>query len=326
MLRVGTDCSGLDAVATALNQIGRPFSYEFASDICPIVRTLLEKGDQPPRQIFGDIRKRPVANVPEVDLYVAGFPCQPFSTRGLRKGLNDERNVFHRVLEYIQTHLPRAFLLENVQGLVQHDHGRTFAAILQQLDMLPGYTVEWRLLSPHQFGWPQRRVRVFMIGRRDVAGGFVWPAPTTAPRQTLESVLLSREEAVRHYAACTRPLRPYYQRALAVVQRLAADQKRDLDAQPNIILLGQAPGNEYLGVPGICPCLTSKTHYYYVTHQKRFLAPQETLLLQGYPIDHPAASLPLEKLRLLTGNSIHVGLVGLLLAELVAERVRGRVE
>ena len=72
-LRVGTDCSGLDAVREALRSIGQNFVYEFASDICPVVRDLLRAGDPAPRTIYTDVTTRDNKTAPDVDLYIAGF-------------------------------------------------------------------------------------------------------------------------------------------------------------------------------------------------------------------------------------------------------------
>lgn len=100
----------------------------------------------------------------EVDIITGGFPCQPFSTAGKRGGFSDVRGTlfFHiaRAAEQIQ---PRFLLLENVKGLLFHDKGKTFLTILTTLDEL-GYNIEWQVLNSKNFGVPQNRERVFIIG------------------------------------------------------------------------------------------------------------------------------------------------------------------
>jgi DNA-cytosine methyltransferase len=319
MLSLGTDCSGLDAVREALRQMNRPVVYEFASDICPHVRKLLRQEDSQPRRIYSDIRERSPLDPPQVDLYVAGFPCTPFSNRGNRLGLEDKRNgnVLEHILAYIAARKPRAFLLENVGVIMQHDEGRTWAAIREALAELRGYRVEWKIMSPHEYGWPQRRTRIFIVGRRTTRKApFRWPEPIPLPHGALDACLLSRAQAIASYPGCVRPFTEYYVRAMRAIRQIAARQRRDIDTEPNIVLLGQASGNEYLGTAGVSPCLTTKTHYYFVTHQNRFLCPLETLLLQGFPLTHAAAQLPKDRIRLLAGNSIHVGLLSTILEPL----------
>ena len=125
-LRVGTDCSGIEAPIQALMQMNIPFKHVFSSDIDKYCIKSI-KANYEPEIIFGDkdgsfpegdITKRNIDNVPDIDLYVCGFPCQPFSMAGERKGFEDRRgNVFFSCLEVIEKKQPKYFILENVKGL-----------------------------------------------------------------------------------------------------------------------------------------------------------------------------------------------------------------
>lgn len=115
-------------------------------------------GDDP----LGDIRK--IDNLDPFDVLLAGFPCQPFSYAGKQKGFGDTRGtLFFEVERILKAHKPKYFMLENVRGLTTHDGGRTFATIIKSLEDL-GYGVKHVLLNSSNFGVPQNRVRVYVLG------------------------------------------------------------------------------------------------------------------------------------------------------------------
>ena len=116
---------------------------------------------------YPDARNIDPADLPDFDLLCGGFPCQAFSNAGLRRGFADARGtLFFEIARLAQAKRPSYLLLENVPGLLSHDHGKTFAVILSTLDDL-GYHVEWTVLNSKYFGVPQSRKRVFLIGYLD---------------------------------------------------------------------------------------------------------------------------------------------------------------
>uniref|UniRef100_UPI0035CC96F0 DNA (cytosine-5-)-methyltransferase n=1 Tax=uncultured Sphingomonas sp. TaxID=158754 RepID=UPI0035CC96F0 len=127
-------------------------------------------------EVAGDITKVPMESIPAHDLLLAGFPCQPFSIAGVSKknalnrphGFLDETQgtLFFNVAKIIQHHRPRAFLLENVKNLVNHDKGRTFEVIHRTLTEDLGYQVHWKVINSKSFV-PQQRERIFIVGFRD---------------------------------------------------------------------------------------------------------------------------------------------------------------
>lgn len=174
-LRVGTDCSGIEAPIQALRQLKIVHSHVFSSDIDPYVIQSI-KANYDPRIIYGDITKRDAIRVPDIDLYVAGFPCQPFSMAGDRGGFADKRgNVFWSCLDVIKTKQPTYFILENVKALLWHDKGNTWKTIWDSLQ-LKNYTVKWKVLNTRDYGIPQNRERIFIVGKKN--GDFEWPEPT----------------------------------------------------------------------------------------------------------------------------------------------------
>ena len=111
-----------------------------------------------------DIREVKADEIPDHDLLTAGFPCQSFSIAGKRGGFEDTRGtLFFEIARIAKQKQPRLLLLENVKGLLSHDKGRTFGTILNTLDEL-GYDCQWQVLNSKDFGVPQNRERVFIIG------------------------------------------------------------------------------------------------------------------------------------------------------------------
>lgn len=112
--------------------------------------------------VLGDIYEQ-IENIPNHDVLIGGFPCQPFSTLGSLKGFEDERGtLFFLIKKIIQKHRPKAVVLENVKNLINHDKGSSFKKILQELDGI-GYEVRYAVLNSQNFGVPQRRNRVFIV-------------------------------------------------------------------------------------------------------------------------------------------------------------------
>ena len=128
-----------------------------------------------------DIRKADPEELPDVELLCGGFPCQAFSIAGNRGGFDDPRGtLFFEIARLTAAKRPAYLLLENVPGLLNHDGGRTFAAILHELDGL-GYFVEWQVLNSKDFGVPQSRKRVYLIGYLDKrCRGKIFPFTETA--------------------------------------------------------------------------------------------------------------------------------------------------
>ena len=114
-----------------------------------------------------DVRETDPDEMPDFDLLCGGFPCQSFSIAGHRGGFADPRGtLFFEIARLTAAKRPAYLLLENVPGLLNHDGGRTFAAILHTLDGL-GYGVEWQVLNSKDFGVPQSRKRVYLVGYLD---------------------------------------------------------------------------------------------------------------------------------------------------------------
>ena len=136
---------------------------------------------------FEDARTIDPKDLPDIDLIVGGFPCQSFSICGKRGGFEDARGtLFFEIARIAEVKRPKYLLLENVPGLLNHDSGRTFATILSTLDEL-GYDVTWQVLNSKDYGVPQARRRVYIVGyNREKCTGKVLSFTQTSGETTLQ--------------------------------------------------------------------------------------------------------------------------------------------
>jgi DNA (cytosine-5)-methyltransferase 1 len=126
----------------------------------------------------GDVRGINADDIPDFDILCAGFPCQPFSIVGQRKGFDDTRGtLFFDVARIIEAKQPAAFFLENVQGLLSHQGGATFETMRRHITETLGYSLHYKIVRACDFGLPQLRPRLFMVGFRDPETPFEFPEP-----------------------------------------------------------------------------------------------------------------------------------------------------
>jgi DNA (cytosine-5)-methyltransferase 1 len=124
----------------------------------------------------GDITQVQASDIPSFDLLLAGFPCQPFSHAGLKKGFEDTRGtLFFDIARIVKHHKPKALVLENVKGLFGHDKGNTFREILRILREELGYNVSFQILNAKHFGLPQNRARLVIVATDKSLKEFVFP-------------------------------------------------------------------------------------------------------------------------------------------------------
>lgn len=164
--------AGLGGFHIALNKLGHKcvFSCEKKEHLQELYKKNF--GIKP----HGDIKNIQADEIPEHDILCAGFPCQPFSKAGHRKGLKDKKNgdLFQHILLILNAKQPNYFILENVRSLLTHDNGATYLFIEEELEKL-GYYVDKKIYSPHNIGIPQHRERLFIVGSRKGLNSFCWP-------------------------------------------------------------------------------------------------------------------------------------------------------
>lgn len=137
--------------------------------------SLFESGN-----FVGDITKVDTSSIPDFDILTGGFPCQPFSQAGFKKGFQDARGtLFFDIARIIKDKQPVAFFIENVRGLLSHDNGKTFESIKRIIEDDLKYSFHHRIVRASDFGLPQHRPRLYMVGFRDKDVPFRFPDPIT---------------------------------------------------------------------------------------------------------------------------------------------------
>jgi len=192
-MKIGTDFSGIGSPEMALKLLGIEHKQVFACEIDKYARKSHRAIYGDDYTLYEDITKRNHSEIEQLDLYVAGFPCQAFSMAGKRKGFEDTRGtLFFNVAEFIKINQPKCFILENVKGLLSHEGGKTFQTIISLLTdnggtangqmFIPyfedglGYHVYYKVLNTKNFGIPQNRERIFIVGFKEFRE-FRFPKP-----------------------------------------------------------------------------------------------------------------------------------------------------
>ena len=237
----------------------------------------------------GDITKVNENEIPEHDILFAGFPCQPFSIIGNGKGFDDTRGtLFFDIARIISAKRPKAFILENVKRLLGHDNGRTIRTILKTLDDL-GYYVDFKVLNALDYGLPQRRERIFIIGYYKPIY-FIWPSPSKRIKKLEE--ILEKNVDEKYYAS------EYIQ------------QKRKSVHNPAFFpsIWHENKSGNVSSYPFSCALRAGASYNYLLVNGERRLTPRELLRLQGFP-DSFKIVVPEAQIRKQTGNAVPVNLV-----------------
>jgi DNA (cytosine-5)-methyltransferase 1 len=186
--------AGLGGFHVGLERLGH--ECVFASELDKNLQDLYEKnfGMRP----HGDIRAVNVDSIPKHDILCAGSPCQPFSKAGEQQGFDCPKwgDLFEHVLRVLRHHKPRYIILENVPNLERHSKGETWAQLKRGLESA-GYDIRTKHLSPHQYGIPQIRERVFIVGSRSGLGDFLWPDEAAGANLSISAVLDKNPEGAK---------------------------------------------------------------------------------------------------------------------------------
>ncbi len=250
------------AITNAAKESGWSAECVFTSEIDSECQKAYQEnfGEMP----HGDITQVEPKSIPDHDVLLAGFPCQPFSIIGQMKGFEDTRGtLFFNIASILEAKKPSAFVLENVKLLVGHDSGKTIKHIMATLKEL-GYHASFKVLNALDFGLPQKRERVFIVGFREPTY-FDWPAEKT-PMKPL-SEILEKEIPPQYFA--TDHIRE---------KRLS---KRKPTDEPTIWHENKA-GNISV-YPYSCALRAGASYNYLLVNGERRLTPREMLRLQGFP-------------------------------------------
>lgn len=259
--------AGIGGIRVALERVGG--KCVFSSELDKPCQDMYEAnfGERP----AGDITKIAARDIPDHDILTGGFPCQAFSIIGSRLGFADTRGtLFFDVERILKEKQPRAFLLENVKQLVGHDKGRTFSVILDRLDKL-GYFVHYKILNGLDFGIPQKRERIIIVGFKE---NYPFQFPThNGKTLTLSDILESHDKVDKKHF-----LSDYFRKKL---QTRLKEQGKKIMFAPSVWHENKS-GN--IGIhPYSCALRASGSYNYLVVHGIRRLTPREMFRLQGFP-------------------------------------------
>jgi DNA (cytosine-5)-methyltransferase 1 len=248
----------------------------------------------------GDINLIEPTDIPNHDILLAGFPCQPFSIAGKGLGFSDTRGtLFFNIEKILEIKKPRAFLLENVKRLTTHDNGQTYAVILEKLKNL-GYTVYSRVFNSLDFGLPQKRERIYIIGFLQPVH-FDFPIPLGYYQPLSE--LLENDDAIE----------PSYFLSETIKQKRLNAVK---GTPPFPSIWHENIGGNISALPYSCALRAGGSYNYLVVNGVRRLTAREMLRLQGFPDDFKIV-LPYSGVRKVAGNSVSVPVIKAIAGEMI---------
>jgi len=291
----------------------------------------------PEHKNYGDITKIKPNKLPDFDLLVGGFPCQAFSIAGKRKGFKDTRGtLFFDIARILKNKKPRLLLLENVKGLLSHDNGNTFKTIITTLTKL-GYDVQWQVLNSKNFGVPQNRERVFIVGHlRGTSRPQIFPftknnsediiLPTITTRVTADSNgTYVGKRSPRQIIGGSQGNRVYDPKGISTT---LASQAGGLGAKTGLYAVGGLQSHQKARKDGVSPTLTQamgmgggQTPIVWSKRIKiRRLTPMECERLQGFPDGWTEGISDTQRYKCL-GNAVTVNVVQAVAKKLVNIKV-----
>jgi len=288
--------AGIGGIRLAFEKAG--FHTVFANDFEPKCADTYDLNFKAPKLTVKDIKKIKSKDLPNFDLLLGGFPCQPFSVAGKRKGMDDERGtLFFEIANILEQHKPIGFLLENVKNLTGHNFGRTFQIILNRLDIL-GYDVKYAILNSMEYGnIPQNRERVYIVGFKketDLIKKFTFPKQMQL-KTSIQDILENKVSEKYYYN--NKPL---------------FNKLKNFNFKKNTIYQWR---RRYIreNKSGVCPTLTANMgtggHNVPLVADKkgvRKLTPRECARIQGFPDNFKLPNIADSYLYKQIGNSVSV--------------------
>jgi DNA (cytosine-5)-methyltransferase 1 len=248
----------------------------------------------------GDITLVTESDVPDHDILLAGFPCQPFSIIGNMKGFEDTRGtLFFDIARIIKKKRPRAFVLENVKLLVGHNGGKTLEKILATLKSL-GYHVEYKVLNSLNFGLPQKRERIWIVGLRDTTN-FKWPDGGMKMKPLSE--ILEKNVPLKFIAS-------------EAIQKKRL--KKFKPTETGDLIWHENKAGHISAYPYSCTLRAGASYNYLLVNGKRRLTPREMLRLQGFPEAFKIISTD-SQTRKQAGNSLPVNVAFAVIDQVITQ-------
>ena len=306
-VKVGSLFSGIGGIDLGFEQAG--FEIAWANDLDAAACKTYRNNFPNTILIEGDVRNIDPHTLSDIDVLIAGFPCQPFSVMGYRRGFNDPRgNLFFEIARFIDEKKPRVVFLENVQNLMEHDNGKTFLVIYNALAQF-GYSVKYKVINATDINIPQHRARIFIVAFRDIedCDRFEFPEAILL-EATIEDIIdrTVKHDDIYYYGSESR----YFKTLNAKIVDNTGIYRID-DS-------GIATRKW-----DICPTLKANMGTY---HDRvpiirddfgiRKLTPMECLAFQGYPKDYSFKGVSLENAYKQCGNTVCVPIIKSIAAKL----------
>lgn len=317
--RVGSLYAGVGGICLGFKNAGFEMAWanEWDARACQTYRHNFDH-----RLIEGDVWKVDLNSLEPVDVLTAGFPCQPFSVAGYRKGFDDDRgNHFFRILEFVDHLQPKVVFLENVKNLATHDKGNTFKVIGEALDA-KGYRHFSKVLNTKDYGnIPHNRERIFIVAfKEELIGNMPFEFPEKEPlTNTIHNVLHSHQVDEKFYYRKDRYMFPMLESSM---------DNRDTVYQWRRVYVRENKS-------GVCPTLTANMgtggHNVPLINTEfgiRKLTPHECFAFQGFPVtsgDYKLPGMAASHLYKQAGNSVSVPVIERL-AECVFEVLKNGAE
>ena len=187
-MRVGSLFSGIGGIDLGFVQAGHEMVW--ANEIDDAAVKTYKNNFHETQIIHDNVRNLKFETMDTVDLITAGFPCQPFSAMGYKRGFNDSRgNLFFEITRAVDIIRPRYLLLENVKNLIYHDNGRTFLVIYNSLVQF-GYFIKYKIIDAKDVNIPQNRARIFILAFRDYSDCLKFEFPEAVPlERTVDNII-----------------------------------------------------------------------------------------------------------------------------------------
>ena len=300
-MRVCSLFSGIGGIDLGFQQAGFDIVWANEFDHDAVITYRVNLVDK--HLVEKDIRQVNPHDIPDFDVLVAGFPCQPFSIAGMQRGFNDPRgNLFFEIGRIIDIKRPQIVFLENVENLIEHDDGKTFLVIYNTLAQF-GYAVKYKVLDSLEYGnVPQHRNRIFIVAFLDYdqCARFSFPEPIERTVQLNDILVRSvKHDDIYYYNASSF----YYDEMIKTVT--------DKRALYKINDHGVSPKKNF-----ICPTLTANMGTYpdrvpiiKDNYGIRKITPLECLALQGFPKEFIFKGISLNSAYKQCGNSVVVPVI-----------------
>lgn len=282
--------AGIGGIRLAFERVGGHcvFSSEIDENACKTYETNF--GDHP----SGDITKIDSKDIPDFDILLAGFPCQSFSIIGKKEGFLNETSgtLFFEIERILKAKRPPAFLLENVKNLRSHDNGNTFKTMLSHLEAL-GYHVHAKVLNALDFGVPQKRERIIIVGFVDDVD-FAFPDPVPVESRTPLSDILEQDVDKKYFVKDS-------------IRRSRLERLKNKD-YPKPYISHENMAGSITPHPYSSALRAGASANYILINDERRPTEREMLRIQGFP-DSFKVNLPYSVIKHQCGNSVAVPVI-----------------